>query len=250
VSGPGGTTPLTFLGSGNFHAMGGYWSSCLIDRRLLIESPPSVLRNLRLVGADLAAIEALFLSHFHADHTFGWPFLHFSALTQARRQAELWVVGPPGLAAFLDELVRAGRIDHVVNQVRREQGGFPLHCLEVNEQEQRAGRITFRAVRVDHDPTLDCYGFLIQYGGRTIGYSGDTTLCDGLRRIAAAADVLIVECNSHDEVSPVHLREADLRTLRAEFPELPFVVTHRDPDETLDGLARVHLPRDFETIEV
>ena len=54
--------------------------------------------------------------------------------------------------------------------------------------------------------------------GRTVGYSGDTTLCPGLREIAASADALVMECNSHHDVSPVHLTFDDVRTIRADPP--------------------------------
>src|SRR5215207_3652480 len=102
--------PLTFLGTGNFTATGGYWNSFLIGDRLLVEASPSVLRNLRVVGANLSDIDVVFLSHFHADHTFGWPFLLFTYLTRAPRTSDLYVVGPPGVGAFLDNMVRAGAL--------------------------------------------------------------------------------------------------------------------------------------------
>ena len=65
--------PLTFLGTGGFHATAGYWSSFLIGDRILVESSPSVLRNLRVAGKRLDDVDVIFISHFHADHTFGWP---------------------------------------------------------------------------------------------------------------------------------------------------------------------------------
>ena len=40
--------PLTFLGTGNLHATAGYWSSFLIGDRILVESSPSGLPNVRV----------------------------------------------------------------------------------------------------------------------------------------------------------------------------------------------------------
>jgi ribonuclease Z len=241
--------PLTFLGTGGFHATAGYWSSFLIGERILVESSPSVLRNLRVADKRLDDIDVIFISHFHADHTFGWPFLLFTALRD-RRASDLWVVGPPGIGAFLENMLKAGALDHVVKWARERPGTFKLHYVEVTERPQKAGGVHFRAVRVNHDPVLDCYGFLIEVNGRTIGYSGDTTLCPGLREVAAGSEVLVMECNSHNDRSPVHLTFNDVRAIRKEFPDLPLVLTHRADDVDDGGLKNVQVPEDFETVLV
>ncbi len=242
--------PLTFLGTGGFDATAGYWNSFLIDGRILVETSPSVLRNLRIAGVDLTDIDVIFISHFHADHTFGWPFVLFSSMVHEKRTEDLWVVGPPGIGAYLENLLKAGALDHVVVQARALPGMFTLHYVEVTEQAQQAGPVQFRGVRVDHDPVLECFGYLIEVNGRTVGYSGDTTLCPGLREIAAGADVLVQECNSHHHRSPVHMTFDDVKTLRSEFPELPIVLTHRGEGVDGGGLPNVLVPQDFETIEV
>jgi ribonuclease BN (tRNA processing enzyme) len=241
---------LTFLGTGNFNATAGYWNSFLINRRILVETSPIVLRHLQLVGTALTDVDVIFISHFHADHTFGWPFFYASSLAAARRTNDLWVVGPPGIERFLDEMLAAGRISHVVARARKRPDAFKVHYVEVNGETQTAGSVQFRAVRVDHDPTLDCFGYLIEIEGRTIGYSGDTTLCPGLRELASGADVLVMECNSHHTVSPVHLTFDDVRIIRSENPNLPLVLTHRAPDVDGGDLPNVTVPNDLETVIV
>ena len=238
---------LTFLGTAGFHATAGYWSSFLIDHHILVETSPAVLRNLRVAGRRIDDLDVIFVSHFHADHTFGWPFVLFTAYRE-RRTRDLWVVGPPGIGAFLENMLTAGALDHVVAHARARPDAFKLIYVEVTEQPQEAAGVQFRAVRVDHDPTLDCFGYLIGVHGRTVGYSGDTTLCPGLRKIAGAADALVLECNSHHDRSPVHMTFDDVRTLRSEFPDLPIVITHRAHDVDDGGLANVTVPNDFETV--
>jgi ribonuclease BN (tRNA processing enzyme) len=174
----------------------------------------------------------------------------FSSLVRSRRTADLWVVGPPGIGAFLENMLKAGALDHIVQHARARADVFALHYVEVSEKPQEAGGVRFRAVRVDHDPVLECFGYLIEIDGRTIGYSGDTMLCPGLREIAAGAEALVLECNTHHERSRVHLTFEDVRTLRREFPELPLVITHRDRDVDGGGLPNVRVPNDFETVLV
>ncbi|MFN8633433.1 MAG: MBL fold metallo-hydrolase [Chloroflexota bacterium] len=241
------SVPLTFLGTGGFHATAGYWSSFLIGERVLVETSPSVLRNLRVAGKQLADIDVIFISHFHADHTFGWPFVLFTSYRE-RRTSDLWVVGPPKIGEFMEHMLVAGALDHVVGHARSSPDAFKLHYVEVTERPQEVAGVRFRAVKVDHDPVLECYGYLIEMGGKTIGYSGDTTLCPGLREIAAGADALVMECNAHHSTSPVHLTFDDVRAIRKENPELPIVITHRSHDVDDGGLPNVRVPEDFETV--
>jgi len=239
---------LTFLGTGNFHAPGRYWNSFLVDGHILVEPSPAVLPNLRRAGVDPRAIDVIFISHFHADHTFGWPFLLLSYLGVDRRDRDLWVVGPPGVRAYLETMLRAGAIDHIVAAMRTQNGGFPLRYVEVSGDAQQAGSVPFCAVRVEHDPALECFGYLIERAGRTLGYTGDARFGDGVRRIAAGADVLVADCNEAEPRTPVHMSLADIRTLRAEFPALPIVLTHLGPDVDAAGLPGVLVPNDLETI--
>ena len=193
----------------------------------------------------------IFISHFHADHTFGWPFVLYSSMTRERRKSDLWVVGTARASARSWRTCwRPATSITSSKRARKRPDVFKLHYVEVTEQPQTAGPVSFRAVRVDHDPMLECFGYLIEVDGRTVGYSGDTTLCPGLREIAANADALVMECNSHHDVSPVHLTFDDVRTIRAEFPNLPLVITHHDNDVDDGGLPNVCVPADFETITI
>jgi ribonuclease BN (tRNA processing enzyme) len=110
--------------------------------------------------------------------------------------------------------------------------------------------VHFCAVRVEHDPVLDCFGYLIQRNGRWIGYSGDTKLCDGLRQIAAGADTLVLECNQAHGQPRTHMSLDGVRSLRDEFPALPFVLTHMGADVEEPAIAGVRLPADLQTLQV
>jgi hypothetical protein len=60
----------------------------------------------------------------------------------------------------------------------------------------------------------------------------------------------VLACNQRHEVTPIHMNLNDVRTLRTEFPDLPFVLTHRGPDVDGDGIEGVVVPDDLETVTV
>ena len=78
-------TELTFLGTGNFLAPPGrYWNSFVLDTSVLVEPRPTALRTCGAAASRSTAIDVVVISHFHADHCFGWPFL-LQAITERGR---------------------------------------------------------------------------------------------------------------------------------------------------------------------
>ena len=70
-----GDLELLIVGSGNAFAPERCWSGFALNERHLFDAPPTALYSLKRAGVNLAGIETVFVSHFHADHFFGLPFL-------------------------------------------------------------------------------------------------------------------------------------------------------------------------------
>lgn len=237
-------TRLTFLGTGNYLAPGRYWNSFVIDGSVLVEPAPTVLPHLRRCDIEPSALDAVVVSHFHPDHTFGWPFL-LLALLRAGRDRPLHVVGPPGVDQFLAEMMGLGSVGDVHEAAH---AAMDIRYVEVDGSWQQAGALRFRAVEVEHVPELRCFGYLFDRGERAIAYSGDTHPCAGLDELAGAADVLVLECNGRHPW-PTHMDIRSVADLRARFPRVPFVLTHVGDDVDPTGIAGVVLPDDFQTID-
>jgi ribonuclease Z len=240
-------TTATFLGTGNYLAPNGrYWNSFVLGGTVLVEPAPTVLPHLRRCGLAAEDIEVVVISHFHPDHTFGWPFLLLEAARRGR-EGPLHVVGPPGVERFLDDMMALGSVRNVQEAAHRR---LDMRYVEVDGSWQSAGRLRFRAIEVDHVPDLRCFGYLLDVGdGRVVGYSGDTQACAGLEELAAAADVLVLECNGRHPW-PGHMDLESVRALRATVPDVPIVLTHVDGDVDASGIDAVHLPDDFDVLEL
>ncbi len=243
-------TEAVFLGTGNFLAPEGrYWNSFVLDGTILVEPCPTSLPHLRRCGLRARDLDVIVISHFHPDHTFGWPFLLLELVESAVRDGARtqYVVGPPGVEQFLADMNELGSIPNVVETAERV---LDLRFVEVDGSWQEVGPLRFRAVEVDHVPYLRCFGYLFERDGRTIGYSGDTQPCPGLSDLAGSADTLVLECNGpHAPGAPVsHMNEASVLALRAEHPDVPFVLTHMGRGLALEGIADLVVPDDFERL--
>jgi ribonuclease BN (tRNA processing enzyme) len=247
-------TSATFLGTGNYLAPGRYWNSFVLqgpsteDGLALVEPAPAVLPNLRRSGIDVERLDAIVVSHFHPDHTFGWPFLLLEAVRRGRDRP-LHIVGPPGVDAFFADMMGLGSVLDVHNAAHRL---LDIRYVEANGEPQEVGPLRFRAFEVDHVPQLRCFGYVFERtDGRRVGYSGDTTPCPGLDALAAASDVLVLECNG-PHPGPSHMDAGAVQALRDRFPDLPLVLTHlgEGVEDAVAGIAGVRVPDDFERVEL
>jgi ribonuclease BN (tRNA processing enzyme) len=214
---------LLFLGSGNaFAPEGRAFSSFLLNGRYLFDCGPTLLQQLRKAGVASNDIDAVFISHFHADHFFGLPFLFLDAWRN-QREKELVIVGPPGIEERTERLLALG---YAMLAQRR---GFPLRFIEVADgMEAEAAGLQFSAAAVEHVSELDCFAFRATVEGRSLVYSGDTTLCEPLLRLTSHADVLVLECACSGN-EPVHLSaEAVAEIARHASPDARIVLTHLD----------------------
>ncbi|HJM86933.1 MAG TPA: MBL fold metallo-hydrolase, partial [Candidatus Thalassarchaeaceae archaeon] len=66
---------VKFLGSGNaFCPDGRMHSLVLIDEKILVDAPPTIIPQLKRANLSPADINTLFITHWHGDHIFGFPF--------------------------------------------------------------------------------------------------------------------------------------------------------------------------------
>jgi ribonuclease BN (tRNA processing enzyme) len=235
---------ITFLGTGDFLASERYWNGFVVDGRVLVELSPTVLPHLRRCGLSASDLDVVVVSHFHADHTFGWPFLLLE-LVRSKRQTPISVVGPPGIETYLGEMMELGGVG-VVRRMAAEQ--LDIRYLEVDGARQVAGPIRFQAVEVDHVPHLRCFGFVFELDGRAIGYSGDTRPCPGLDTLAARCDVLVLECNGPHPPPQTHMYVDDVIALRERFPGPRFILTHLGAGINDLNIENCTVPSDFETV--
>jgi len=237
-----------FLGTGNFLAPEHrYWNSFVLDRSVLVEPSPIALPHLRRAGLWAGDLDVVVVSHFHPDHTFGWPFLLLGVL-EAGRSKPLFVVGPPGVRGFLAEMMDLGGVLSIQDAAHDL---LDVRYVEVDGTWQEAGPLRFRAVEVEHVEHLRCYGFLFERDGRVVGYSGDTRPCAGLEELAGAADVLVLECNGpHPSPPLVHMDVDSVAALRGRHPGVPFVLTHLGPGIVADDIADVVVPADFDVVDL
>jgi ribonuclease BN (tRNA processing enzyme) len=76
--------------------------------------------------------------------------------------------------------------------------------------------------------------------GATIGFSGDSTMCAGLRRAIRQAHLMVCECSGWDRPVPTHLWYGEVAELIDAHPQTRFLLTHLQERRPVRGALLAH----------
>ncbi len=171
--------------------------------------------------ADPLAIDAVFLSHLHADHCLDLCGYHvLRRYHPDGHQPRLPVWGPVGTA---DRMARA--YDLPLDPGMHEEFDFRSYDGVVE-----LGPFRVEAITVDHP--VPAYGLRVSADGVTLGYSGDTGPCAGLDAVARDVDLLLAEASFRSRVdnpAKLHLTGVDCGETAARSGARRLMLTHVPP---------------------
>lgn len=168
---------------------------------LLFDAGRGVPIRLTQLKVSMGKIDALFLTHYHSDHTEGLPDIWLTGWLPppfGQRKAALHIIGPTGAKALTGGLEQAYAADIKIREADEKLPPAGI-ALEVEEFAKdgvvydKAGvRVT--AFEVNHgDLIKPAYGYRIDYRGHSAVISGDTRFNENVIKYATGADILIHE---------------------------------------------------------
>ena len=158
--------------------------------RLVLDFGEACSWRLAELGLTLCDVDAVYVSHGHADHYVGLFDAAVHSLASGCRRLRLALPRP--LAAELLELVSS----LLPSGLRGE-----VSVLGVGEEPVRVGDLEVAAAPSCH--AVPCYGAVVRSGGSVVAYTADTRPCDGLYRALlrlGRPDLVI-----HEAALPDHL---------------------------------------------
>ena len=215
---------------------------------LLLDPSATAAHRAAQEGLDWAALDSVWVSHFHLDHVGGLaPFLFGTrhAPETRERRKPLNIFGPRGLR----QLLRA--FDDAGNYKLFEQP-FPIEVREVAPREEFEMLPGLRAQTFSTPHTPESLALRMKDAdGATFAYTSDTGYAEALAEFARGVKLFLMEC-SFFRAKPIetHLVLAEAMKLARLAAPRRVVLSHLYPEwDGVDLEAEARKLWDGETIE-
>jgi ribonuclease BN (tRNA processing enzyme) len=227
---------LQFIGTGDAFGSGGRLNACfhVVGEQVnfLIDCGASSLIGLKHHRIAPNDIQAIFVTHFHADHFGGIPFFILDAQFLSKRRQPLTIAGPRGLVDWYERVMETSFLGSSSTKQK-----FPLSLLELRPSERASvAGVYVTPFQAQHgSPGGPFFAYRLEAEGQTIAYTGDTEWTDELIGAASRADLFVAEASFFDKKVRFHL---DLASLVEKLPLIQpkrLILTHMSEEM----LARV-----------
>lgn len=218
---------LLCIGTSDAFGAGGRLQSAYLLRTAggaaLLDCGQTTLSGLSAQNIDRGEVDAVIISHFHADHFGGLPLLLQAARYIDERRAPLTIAGPPGLEARLRQAAHS-----LGHEIEPGALGFPLRFAEFSAARSiEAGPVQVRGFETFHTPASRPHGMVVEAGGGVrVAYSGDTGWFDELPARVSGAALFLCECTLFQKSFMYHLSLEELKERSREFDCGRLLLTH------------------------
>jgi ribonuclease BN (tRNA processing enzyme) len=191
---------LTILGCNTYEAVAD--NSCsgyLIEadnKNIIFDFGRGSFNNLLKTNVDYRDIDAIFISHLHADHYADLVLLLHVCIYEPKgmsRYKELNIYIPKGTKKNFDFIIKGFNYDLDFTKTK-------INFIEYEEKKEIIiGNLIVKAYLVNHSDKIDCYGFRLEFGNKIFSYTGDCSFNESLINITNNADLLLIDSSDSDE---------------------------------------------------
>ncbi|MEM5872395.1 MAG: ribonuclease Z [Candidatus Aenigmatarchaeota archaeon] len=215
---------IIFLGVGEAFDENNSCTSILIESKtnILLDCGFTTPYQLWKYNTNPNFLDAIYISHFHADHYFGIPAI-FQRAWEYGRTKPFTIIGQKGAKEQVEKLLQLGYKNFLPKYK------FPINYIEVENKENiKFNDLILEFLEIKHSSRN--FAIKISDNGKTIFYSGDGELSEE-KKFYYNLDLLIQETYLLDVKKEGHTNLMDL---------IKFV-----KDNKIKLTALVHLNRDF-----
>jgi ribonuclease BN (tRNA processing enzyme) len=166
------------------------------DIPYVVDCGEGVGHQLVFANVPLRNLRYIFITHHHSDHNLDYGNLMYNAWVSGFK-GRIDTYGPPPIEKITNLFLEMNAYD--INIRILDEGRSPLKAMIRTHEFSKGGvimedeYIKVSAALVNHPPVEPSFAYRFDTPDRSIVFSGDTTPCDNLIKLAQGADVLVHE---------------------------------------------------------
>ena len=220
---------VTVVGSGTVVPRLQRRQSCVVveagGETLVFDLGAGAVRGMLHAGLDPFAVDRIFLTHFHPDHTVDVVSLLFSINygAEAERTRPLYLSGPEPFWSLWTSL-RGAWGEFIVGDYPTRVSELPRECP--SPLDLPGCRLSWAPAQ--HSP--ESIAYRLDADGGAFVYTGDTEYSESVVELASGASTLLIECSfPEDNPVPGHLTPSGAARIASEAGVGRVVLTHIYP---------------------
>ena len=172
------------------------WVVLVNDVPYVVDCGEGVARQLVFANVLLQNLRYIFITHHHSDHNLDYGNLIYDAWVYGFK-GRIDSYGPPPLEKMTKFYFEMNAYD--INIRIPDEGRLPftqrifVHEFSKDDVVLQNESVKVTAALVHHPPVEPSFAYRFDTPDRSIVFSGDTTPCDNLIKLAQGADVLVHE---------------------------------------------------------
>ncbi len=210
-------------------------ASVIINDHILFDVPNGNLKAMIRQDIDILKIDTIIISHAHADHCFDIPFILWYKKNYSNDTNELpiKIITDEDTRKSIEELINLSYF----NSAKNTKKEF-INYKEIFSK-KLFNDFDIISEPMEHEGMKYANGYIIKDKNISIGLTGDTSLCDGVKKLAKNVDLLVSDMTL-EIGNDSHMGIDNILELLEENPNLKIVPTHMF-DKTREQLKKLNI---------
>jgi len=225
------------LGCGSAFTMKDYQTNLLVERngkRLLIDAGTDIRFSLRDQGLSYKDIDAVYITHLHADHIGGLEYLAFCSYFDPTRRGSIKIFGNQRVLDEAWNSTLRGGLRSVQGKVVSLSDYFQVNAIADNcyfDWEDISFDIVQSVHIMDGYSIVPSYGLMIHHPNEPtkIYFTADSQFNPNqIKDFYYTANVIIQDCETAPYMSGVHAHYKELCTLASDYKKKMWLIHRQD----------------------
>ena len=199
-------------------------NSCsLIDNKILIDCGNGTVKTLLEQNVDIKEINTLLITHLHGDHFLDIPYLIMQR-KYCQAHNELNIYCPKGTEEVIGKIINLIYSDVKDWKELRDKTKVKFIEFENLTNREVTDGYFVDSYEVTNGDFKPVYGYILKNGGKSIGFSGDSTCCKNIETIVKKSDISILDMSFIDSNNK-HMGVHDIEKLIKKYDK-KIISTH------------------------